>query len=158
MDFGIRTDLFCTSESAMCPGLACCGRHWSSGALNCERVNWPSTIPYRHPLQYQQHNTKSVNPASSIIMSCTARAGTQPKIHFHQVRTSPRVRGHTLHTQGASKASLDQGIRRRIKYQSVRKPDCVGFEKPMFSNDIGDGVTSHQCILSGGEGRAGRYG
>jgi hypothetical protein len=47
------------------------------------------------------------NPASCIIMSRTARVDTQPKTHFHQVRTSPRVRGHTLHTQGASEASLD---------------------------------------------------
>lgn len=44
------------------------------------------------------------------------------------------------------------------KDQSVGKPECVGFEKPTFSNDMGDGVTSHQCVLLGGGGKAGRSG
>ena len=92
-------------------------------------------------------------------MSCTVRVDTQPRTHFHQVRTSPRVQGHTLHTQGVSEAFLNhKGVRRWVRDQIASKPEYIGFEKPMFSNDIGEGVTSHQYVLLGGDGRAGRSG
>ena len=47
-----------------------------------------------------------VDSLALFIMSCTARVETQPKTHSHQVRTIPRVQGHTLHTQGVLEVCL----------------------------------------------------
>jgi hypothetical protein len=49
-------------------------------------------------------------------------------------------------------------VSRLVMCLNVREPVFVGLENPMFSNNIGDGVTSHQCVLLGGGGRVGRSG
>jgi hypothetical protein len=61
--------------------------------------------------------------------------------------------------QGVSEACLGHpSVRRWAIELREREPVCVGLEKPIFSNNIGEGVTSHQCVLAGGGGRAGRLG
>src|ERR1700744_5124844 len=41
-----------------------------------------------------------------VVTSHTAHVDTRPKTRFRRARTSPRVQGHTPHTQGVSRACL----------------------------------------------------
>ena len=56
----------------------------------------------------------------SVVTSYTAHVDTRPKTHSHQARTSPRVQGHTPHTQGVSRVFLGNSDMRNTLYELER--------------------------------------